>query len=74
MGGNGAESIRDFYQVLGVRKECSQVDLKNAYKKLALRWHPDRCFGDSKDVQEANKKFQAIQEAYSGNFYVQSHI
>ncbi|CAI9267622.1 unnamed protein product [Lactuca saligna] len=66
MGENGVKS-NDFYQVLGLEKGCTEAELKNAYKKLALRWHPDRClaFGDSKHVEEAKKKFQDIQEAYS---------
>ncbi|XP_035833967.1 chaperone protein DnaJ-like isoform X8 [Helianthus annuus] len=55
----------DFYQVLGLSKECTEAELKTAYKKLALKWHPDRC-SDSKYVEEAKMKFQAIQEAYSG--------
>ncbi|XP_076890418.1 uncharacterized protein LOC143541481 [Bidens hawaiensis] len=66
MGGSGVKSI-DFYKVLGLEKNCTETELKNAYKKLALRWHPDRCsaFGDFEHVEEAKKKFQAIQEAYS---------
>lgn len=57
----------DFYSVLGLNKECSEADLRNAYKKLAMRWHPDRCSasGSTKFIQEAKEKFQAIQEAYS---------
>ncbi|XP_077236461.1 chaperone DnaJ-domain superfamily protein isoform X2 [Tasmannia lanceolata] len=63
----GEEKTGDFYAVLGLQKECSASDLRNAYKKLALRWHPDRCSssGNSNYVEEAKKKFQAIQEAYS---------
>ncbi|KAK9149269.1 hypothetical protein Scep_008026 [Stephania cephalantha] len=59
--------MADFYSVLGLEKGCSVPELKNAYKKLALRWHPDRCSasGNSKFVEEAKRKFQAIQEAYS---------
>ncbi|KAL6010524.1 hypothetical protein ACLOJK_000958 [Asimina triloba] len=62
------EKSRDFYAVLGLKKECSTSELRNAYKKLALKWHPDRCSasGNSKHVEESKKKFQAIQEAYSG--------
>ncbi|PIN09565.1 hypothetical protein CDL12_17866 [Handroanthus impetiginosus] len=57
----------DFYAVLGLKKECTTAELRNAYKKLAMKWHPDRfsASGNSKYVEEAKKKFQAIQEAYS---------
>lgn len=57
----------DLYGVLGLNKECSLAELRSAYKKLALKWHPDRCSwrGNSKSVEEAKKKFQAIQQAYS---------
>ncbi|XP_059641104.1 uncharacterized protein LOC132283196 [Cornus florida] len=63
----GEEKTGDFYSVLGLKKECSAEELRTAYKKLALRWHPDRCSAsaNSKYVDEAKKKFQAIQEAYS---------
>jgi len=64
---NGEEKSNDFYQVLGLEKKCSASELRNAYKKLALRWHPDRCSasGNSSFEEEAKKKFQAIQQAYS---------
>ncbi|CAH8391865.1 unnamed protein product [Eruca vesicaria subsp. sativa] len=57
----------DLYGVLGLNKECTTTELRSAYKKLALRWHPDRCssMGNLEFVDEAKKKFQAIQEAYS---------
>ncbi|XP_076885739.1 uncharacterized protein LOC143535343 [Bidens hawaiensis] len=63
---NGGKSI-DFYKILGLKKECTEAELKIAYRKLAMRWHPDRCSasGNSKNVDEANKKFQEVQEAYS---------
>ncbi|XP_022724717.1 dnaJ homolog subfamily B member 6-like isoform X2 [Durio zibethinus] len=64
---NRGEKNNDFYAVLGLNKECTPTELRTAYKKLALRWHPDRCSasGNSKFVEEAKKKFQAIQQAYS---------
>lgn len=63
----GEEKSSDFYAVLGLKKECTATELRNAYKNLALRWHPDRCSasGSSKFIEESKKKFQAIQEAYS---------
>ncbi|KAL0380588.1 UNVERIFIED_CONTAM: DnaJsubfamily B member 6 [Sesamum angustifolium] len=61
------EKSNDFYAVLGLKKECTTAELRNAYKKLAMKWHPDRCSasGNSNYVEEAKKKFQAIQQAYS---------
>ncbi|KAG0469543.1 hypothetical protein HPP92_015587 [Vanilla planifolia] len=63
----GNEKNGYFYAVLGLQKECSDSDLRNAYKKLALRWHPDRCTASGKTevVDEAKEKFQEISEAYS---------
>lgn len=57
----------DLYAVLGLNKECTALELRTAYKKLAMKWHPDRCsaLGNPKSVEEAKKKFQAIQQAYS---------
>uniref|UniRef100_A0A453PTE2 J domain-containing protein n=1 Tax=Aegilops tauschii subsp. strangulata TaxID=200361 RepID=A0A453PTE2_AEGTS len=57
----------DLYAVLGLSKECSDADLKLAYRKLAMRWHPDRCSssGGTKHMEEAKEKFQEIQGAYS---------
>ncbi|XP_048419945.1 dnaJ homolog subfamily B member 7-like isoform X2 [Pyrus x bretschneideri] len=67
---DGEEKGSDFYAVLGLDKECTDSELRNAYKKLALRWHPDRCSapGNSKFVEEAKIKFQDIQQAYSGAY------
>lgn len=65
--GEDKSKSKDFYQVLGLDKECTATELRNAYKKLALRWHPDRCSpsGNSEFVEEAKQNFQAIQQAYS---------
>ncbi|KAH8521195.1 hypothetical protein H0E87_002308 [Populus deltoides] len=66
-GGEEKGKSNDFYQVLGLDKDCTATELRNAYKKLALRWHPDRCSAseNSRFVDEAKKKFQTIQQAYS---------
>ncbi|EAL50084.2 DnaJ family protein [Entamoeba histolytica HM-1:IMSS] len=53
---------KDYYQILGVDKNCSDAELKKAYKKLALKWHPDRNINNQ---QEASEKFKEIAEAYS---------
>ncbi|OQR97852.1 hypothetical protein ACHHYP_09890 [Achlya hypogyna] len=51
----------DYYQVLGVAKTATEEELKKAYRKMALKWHPDKN-PDSKDL--AQKKFQEVNEAY----------
>ena len=53
-------SKRDYYEVLGVSKSATERDIKKAYKKLAMKYHPDRTAGD-KDLEE---KFKEIQEAH----------
>lgn len=51
---------QNFYEILEVEKNCSQEDIEKSYKKMALRYHPDRNPGDS----ECASKFLKIQEAY----------
>lgn len=51
---------KDFYEVLGIRKGASDEDIKKAFRKLALQYHPDR----NKDNKEAEEKFKEINEAY----------
>ena len=53
---------KDFYKVLGCAKQATAEELKKAYRKLALKWHPDRCAPEKKD--EAQAKFQEIGEAF----------
>jgi molecular chaperone DnaJ len=51
---------QDFYEILGVAKSAEAEDLKRAYRKLAMQWHPDRNPGD----KSAEHKFKDINEAY----------
>ena len=58
-------SKKDYYKTLGVDKNASLEDIKKAYKKLALKWHPDKNSKTEEARQEAEKKFKEISEAYS---------
>jgi molecular chaperone DnaJ len=53
-------SKRDFYDVLGVNRDASEDDIKKAYRKLAMKYHPDR----NPDSKEAEEKFKEVKEAY----------
>jgi curved DNA-binding protein len=51
----------DYYQLLGVNKDSSAAEIKKAYRKLALKYHPDK----NKGNKEAEEKFKEISEAYA---------
>lgn len=51
----------DYYQLLGVKKDASATDIKKAYRKLAMKYHPDHTKGD----KAAEEKFKKISEAYA---------
>ncbi|PLX86233.1 MAG: integrase [Desulfuromonas sp.] len=52
---------KDYYAVLGIRKDTTETEIKKAYRKLALKYHPDKNPGDKK----AEEKFKEITEAYA---------
>ena len=58
-------SKKDFYKILGVEKTATEDEIKKAYRKLALKWHPDRNQGSEEEKTKADKMFKEVNEAYS---------
>jgi len=54
-------SNKDYYKILGVKKSASNEDIKKAYRKLAMKYHPDR----NKENKAAEERFKEISEAYA---------
>jgi len=51
---------KDYYKILGVDKQVSEEQLKKAYRKMALKWHPDR----NQNNKAAEEKFKEVTEAF----------
>ena len=56
---------RDYYEVLGVSKTATPEEIKKAYRKMAIKYHPDKVATLGEDVQKAvEEKFKAVNQAY----------
>jgi DnaJ-class molecular chaperone len=56
---------RDYYEVLGLQKGASEDEIKKAFRKMAMKYHPDKVANAGEDIrQQATEKFRGINEAY----------
>ena len=60
-----ADNKRDYYEVLGLQKGASEDEIKSAFRKMAMKYHPDRVATLGEEVKKsATEKFQAVAAAY----------
>ncbi|MFB0506608.1 MAG: DnaJ domain-containing protein [Thermodesulfobacteriota bacterium] len=52
---------KDYYKILGLNRNASDEQIKKAFRRLALKYHPDRCLGDP----ESEERFKEVNEAYA---------
>ena len=56
---------RDYYEILGVSKNADSTEIKKSYRKMAIKYHPDKVQHLGPELQKgAKEKFQKIQDAY----------
>ena len=61
----GSSNSEKWYKILGLTKNATAADVKKAYRKMAVKYHPDKLIGVSEDIKKlAEEKFLAVKEAY----------
>ena len=63
--------MADYYDILGVKRGASSDDLKKAYKKKAMKYHPDRG-GDEKQFQKINEAYDTLKDPQKRTIYCRS--
>jgi DnaJ-class molecular chaperone len=66
--------MSDYYSILGVDKNASDDDIKKAYKKLSLKYHPDRPNGDTEKFKEINEAYETLSDPDKKSIHDNPHI
>jgi len=62
---NGSSYSEKWYKILGLTKDATDSEVKKAYRRMAVKYHPDKLIGISEDIKKlAEKKFLAVKESY----------
>ena len=64
-------SKRDYYEILGVSKSASDDEIKKAFRKLAIKYHPDKEGGDEAKFKEANEAYEVLKDKQKRQRYDQ---
>ena len=64
-------SKRDYYEILGIHKDASADEIKKAFRKLAVKYHPDKDGGDEAKFKEANEAYEVLKDAQKRQRYDQ---
>ena len=65
MANKSGNNLDKWYKILEISKESSDAEVKKAYRKMAVKYHPDKLIGVSEDIKNlAEEKFLAVKEAY----------
>ncbi len=62
---NKKNNTNDYYKALGVTKNSTKSEIKKAYRKLAMKFHPDKNRNSEEEREEATKQFKKVTEAFN---------
>lgn len=63
----------EYYKILGIDKSCSQEDVKKAYKKLAIKYHPDKNNGDDEQFKKITEAYEVLSDPEQRQRYDNPH-
>ena len=66
-----ADDNINYYEVLGLKKDATASEIKKAYRKLSVKYHPDKPTGDKKKYAEINKAYEVLSDSQKRRMYDQ---